>query len=53
MRWLPVSATYKLALENFMPLTLENFAVVASPSAKPPPLPLKNVKPLGAAMRIC
>jgi hypothetical protein len=54
MRWLLVSATYKRPDgANFRPLTELNFAVVAFPSAKPATIPLKNVKPLVAAMRIC
>jgi hypothetical protein len=57
MRWLLESATYRRPDdEYFMPFAPLYFAVVALPSANPAglaPLPLKNVKPLGAATRIC
>jgi hypothetical protein len=55
MRWLLVSDTYKRpAGEKVRPFTLLYFATAAVPSAKPEtPLPLKSVKPLGAATRIC
>ena len=53
IRWLLVSATYKSPEEeNFRPLAPLYRAVVELPSIQPATLPLKSVKPLGAATRI-